>query len=246
MPTEDLGLFAFRMDRYRAKYAERLAQHARPRPRALLAEIADARPARRERDRAGAERAAGAVVGLVRHEADARAAVRARATWSAPGRRGFERRYGLPEQVLGGPIDAGAEGGGDPRARAPGGGRARRRGAAGPRRLLPPPLRRHRGRPRAELEEAGELVPVAVPGWERADGRPLKAWRHVDAAPPARLQGRRAAVAVRPGRVAAGPDRCGCSASTTGSRSTRRRRSGCTATTCCPCSSTTGSSAGST
>ncbi len=39
-----------------------------------------------------------------------------------------------------------------------------------------------------ELEDAGEIVPVHVRGWER-DGRPLKVWRHRDARIPRRVEG---------------------------------------------------------
>jgi uncharacterized protein YcaQ len=39
-----------------------------------------------------------------------------------------------------------------------------------------------------ELEEAGDIVPVHVRGWER-DGRPLQAWRHRDARVPRRIEG---------------------------------------------------------
>jgi uncharacterized protein YcaQ len=38
-----------------------------------------------------------------------------------------------------------------------------------------------------ELEEAGELVPVRVPGWE-AGGKPLPAWMHRDARKPRRIE----------------------------------------------------------
>jgi uncharacterized protein YcaQ len=38
-----------------------------------------------------------------------------------------------------------------------------------------------------ELEDAGELLPVTVPGWESA-GRPLKAWLHRDARKPRSIE----------------------------------------------------------
>ena len=38
-----------------------------------------------------------------------------------------------------------------------------------------------------ELEDAGELIPVQVPGWESA-GRPLKAWLHRDARKPRSME----------------------------------------------------------
>ena len=37
------------------------------------------------------------------------------------------------------------------------------------------------------LEQSGELIPVEVAGWARADGRPERAWMHRDVAVPARL-----------------------------------------------------------
>ncbi len=39
-----------------------------------------------------------------------------------------------------------------------------------------------------DLEEAGELIPVRVPGWESA-GRPAAAWMHRDARRPRRIEG---------------------------------------------------------
>jgi hypothetical protein len=38
-----------------------------------------------------------------------------------------------------------------------------------------------------ELEDAGELIPVRVAGWEGPGGRPLKAWMHRDARKPRRI-----------------------------------------------------------
>jgi uncharacterized protein YcaQ len=192
VPKADLGLFAFRMARFRAKRAAALEEH-RALVAALLAEIADRGP-------------------LAASEVEQAPSVRQGPWWGwsdtkrvlemlfstgdlvSAGRRGFERRYGLPEQVLGGPIvpvpeaDAIRE-------------LVRRAAVAHGVAALPDLADYYRLRSdetavaARELEEAGELVPVTVPGWERADGRPLKAWRHVDAAPPTRM---RAAAVLSP------------------------------------------------
>ncbi len=104
------------------------------------------------------------------------------------GRRGFERRYALAEQVI--PADVLAQS--VPRAeafrelvrRA-----ARASGVATASDLADYyRLRDRRGVQRAidELVDAGELSPVAVRGWERA-GKPVPAWRHRDAVLPRRV-----------------------------------------------------------
>ena len=102
IPKTDLGLLGFRMAAYRAKYAAELAEH-RVLGEALQAEIADRGP-------------------LAASEIEQQPSVRQGPWWGwsevkrvlevlfsqgdlvSAGRRGFERRYGLPEQVLGGPI----------------------------------------------------------------------------------------------------------------------------------------------
>jgi uncharacterized protein len=185
LPAADLGLFAFRMADLRRKHAERFAAH-RDLMAVLVAEIRDRGP-------------------LTASEVEQEPSVRQGPWWGwsatkealellfragdlvSAGRKGFERRYGLPEQVLGGPIVA------VPKAEAV---RelVRRAAVAHGVAALPDLADYHRLRSddtaaaAQELEEAGELVPVAVPGWERADGRPLKVWRHVDAVPPVRLK----------------------------------------------------------
>uniref|UniRef100_UPI0035CC29D0 winged helix-turn-helix domain-containing protein n=1 Tax=uncultured Amnibacterium sp. TaxID=1631851 RepID=UPI0035CC29D0 len=185
IPRADLGLFAFRMDYYRRKYAAALEEHARL-IAAITAEIADRGP-------------------LAASEIEQRPSVRQGPWWGwsdtkrvlellfstgdlvSAGRRGFERRYGLPEQVLGGPIVP------VPKAEAVHE-LVRRAAVAHGVAALPDLADYHRLRSddtaaaAQDLEDAGELVPVAVPGWQRADGRPLKVWRHVDATPPTRMR----------------------------------------------------------
>lgn len=185
IPKTDLGLFAFRMERYRAKHAPLHVEH-RVLIAALLAEIADRGP-------------------LAASEIEQRPSVRQGPWWGwsdtkrtlellfrsgvlvSAGRRGFERRYGLPEQVLGGPLE--------PVRTAEAIRELVRRAAVAHGVAALPDLAdyyRLRSDETAvaaqELEDAGELVPIAVRGWDRADGRPVKAWRHVDAVPPTRLR----------------------------------------------------------
>jgi hypothetical protein len=186
LPKADLGLFGFRFERYRTRYAEALDAH-RDLAAALTAEIADRGP-------------------LAASEIEQEPSVRQGPWWGwsdtkrvlellfstgalvSAGRRGFERRYGLPEQVLGGPIET------VPKAEAI---RelVRRSAVAHGVAALPDLADYYRLRSddtaaaAQELEDAGELVPVTVPGWTRADGRPLRTWRHVDAAPPTRMRG---------------------------------------------------------
>jgi uncharacterized protein YcaQ len=185
IPTTDLGLFGFRMAAYRAKYAAELSEH-RVLGEALQAEIADRGP-------------------LAASEIEERPSVRQGPWWGwsdtkrtlellfrtgdlvSAGRRGFERRYGLPEQVLGGPIEVVPK----PEAVRE---LVRRAAVAHGVAALPDLTDYYRLRSddtaaaAQQLEDAGELVPVTVPGWDRADGRPLKVWRHVDAAPPTRMR----------------------------------------------------------
>jgi uncharacterized protein YcaQ len=192
IPKQDLGLFGFRMTAFRVKYAEELAQHAAL-GGALLAEIAGRGP-------------------LAASEVEQQPSVRQGPWWGwsdtkrtlellfragdlvSAGRRGFERRYALPEQVLGGPADA------VPKAEAIFE-LVRRAAVAHGVAALPDLADYYRLRSddtaaaAQQLEDAGELVPVTVQGWQRADGRPLKAWRHVDAAPPTRM---RAAAVLSP------------------------------------------------
>jgi uncharacterized protein YcaQ len=192
LPKADLGLFAFRMADHRAKYRAELEEH-HGLAAALRAEIADRGP-------------------LAASEVEQQPSVRQGPWWGwsdtkrtlevlfrtgdlvSAGRRGFERRYGLPEQVLGGPIEPVPK----PEAILE---LVRRAAVAHGVAALPDLADYYRLRSddtaaaAQVLEDAGELVPVTVRGWERADGRPLRTWRHVDAAPPTRM---RAAAVLSP------------------------------------------------
>ncbi len=184
LPAADLGLFAFRMAAFRQRYAEPLAAHAGLAAR-LSAEIRDRGP-------------------LTASEVEVEPSVRNGPWWGwsdtkrtlellfrsgelvSAGRRGFERRYGLPEQVLGGPVEP------VPKAQAI---RelVRRSAAAHGVAALPDladyfRLRSDDTRAAAQdLAADGELVPVEVAGWRRGAG-PMPAWRHVDATPPNRMR----------------------------------------------------------
>ncbi|MDQ1531571.1 MAG: uncharacterized protein QOE37_1676, partial [Microbacteriaceae bacterium] len=184
LPVADYGLFGFRRRHYRARFAERLAAHA-PLAEALLAEIADRGPI---------------TAGEIDHEANVR-----RGPWwgwsdvkrtlellfsagdlVSAGRRGFERRYGLPGQVLPEPppdlpeADAVRE-------------LVRRAAAAHGVAALPDLADYYRLRSDVtltaarELEQSGELIPVQVEGWLRGS-RAAPAWRHRDAVVPRRLR----------------------------------------------------------
>ncbi|WP_297344239.1 crosslink repair DNA glycosylase YcaQ family protein [Amnibacterium sp.] len=191
VPREDLGLFAFRMDRYRRRYGDRLVPQA-PLVRLLMDLIAAEGP-------------------LAASEVDHEANVRSGPWWGwsdvkrtlellfaqgdlvTAGRKGFERRYALPEQVYAEPpvavpeADAVRE-------------LVRRAAVAHGVAALADLADYHRLRSDQtaqavhDLEASGELVPVEVEGWRRGD-RPLPAWRHVDAALPRRI---RAAAVLSP------------------------------------------------
>lgn len=191
LPAADLGLFAFRMARYRRRHAEQLAGH-RGLADALTAEIAARGP-------------------LAASEVEAAASVRRGPWWGwsdakqvlellfrqgdlvSAGRRGFERRYGLPEQVLPEPLEPVPEGDAVREL-------VRRAAVAHGVAALPDLADYFRLRSdetavaARELTDAGELVPVEVEGWRRGT-RAMPAWRHVDAAAPVRL---RAAAVLSP------------------------------------------------
>jgi uncharacterized protein YcaQ len=188
--ADDWGLFRFRMDAHRAKYADDpggwMATHRDTVDwvRAELAERGQLRPAEIERDSRSSRgpwwgwdevKLALEYLWLVGDVAIA-------------GRRGFERRYGLAEQVI--PAEVLAAPVARPDAirelvhRA-----ARAYGVATAADLAD--YWRIRDRPAVmaaidELVDAGELAPVSVEGWT-AGGRPAKAWLHRDAALPRRV-----------------------------------------------------------
>lgn len=189
IPVEDWPLWQFRMDAFRRRWAGEdswLSTNART-VEWVHAELRDRGPLR---------------------PADLRGdAPRERGTWwdwdevklalehlwrigdvAVSGRRGFERTYALAEHVIPEHIRAREV----PREeairelirRA-----ARSSGVATTSDLADYYRIRDRatiGRAIADLQDAGELLPVRVRGWERA-GRPLPAWRHRDAALPRRV-----------------------------------------------------------
>ena len=181
---EDLGLFAFRMARFRARHAERLKAGA-DLATGLLAEIADRGPLAAS----AIEQAASVRQGPWWGWSDTKRTLEllfAQGDLVSAGRQGFERRYGLPEQVLGGPVEAVAEGDAVREL-------VRRAAVAHGVAALPDLADYFRLRSdetavaARELEEAGELVPVEVEGWLRGS-RPMPAWRHVEAQPPSRVK----------------------------------------------------------
>ncbi|UWF78059.1 MULTISPECIES: winged helix-turn-helix domain-containing protein [Microbacterium] len=189
IPVGDWALWRFRMDDWRARAAKPGAwMHAHTRTldwvRAELREHGPLRPADL-RDDAPRER------GSWWDWDEAKVALEH--LWrcgdvAIAGRNGFERRYGLAEQV----IPAAVRSRDVPRAdavrelvrRA-----ARAYGVATEADLDDYHRLRDRTAVRAaiaDLVDAGELEPVRVRGWERS-GRPLPAWRHREAALPRRI-----------------------------------------------------------
>ena len=145
-------------------------------------------------------------------------------------RTNFERVYDVPERAIpaevlaaptptehGGPQGAAR----DRRA----GARCRHRGR--PHELLRAQRPEEPGRDRRARRRRGARYPTAVEGWKQAT------YRHRDAKLPRKVEATALLDAVRQPRVAAPARRASCSTSTTASRSTRPRRSACTATTCC-------------
>jgi uncharacterized protein YcaQ len=191
IPAEDWSLFRFRMDDHRAKYATNadgwVSTHAEivDWVRAELGARGPLRPAQIEHDAAQGRR------GPWWGWNDVKLALEY--LWllgevAIAGRRGFERRYALAEQVIPAAVLA------SPVARPDAirelvGRAARAYGAATASDLADYWRIRDRRAVLTAIEEltsAGELTPVVVDGWQSA-GRPAKAWLHRDAVLPRRL-----------------------------------------------------------
>jgi uncharacterized protein len=183
VPSADLGLFAFRMRRNRDRFAEWLSARSGLAAE-VLAQLADRGPLAASEIEHEENRRLGPWWGWSDVKQLLELLFRQGDLVSA-GRRGFERRYGLPEQVLGGPPepvperDAVRE-------------LVRRAAVAHGVGTLGDLADYYRLRVDAtrkavrELEESGEVVPVTVQGWERG-GRPLPAWRAAAARAPRRI-----------------------------------------------------------
>ncbi|QKJ19054.1 winged helix-turn-helix domain-containing protein [Microbacterium hominis] len=192
IPAPDWALFRFRMDDNRAKYGTAedgwFRRHGEivDWVRAELAARGPLRPAEIEHDaRRGASRGPWWDWDVIKHTLEY--------LWmfgevAIAGRRGFERRYALAEQVV--PADVLAA----PVPRADAMRELVRRasvayGVATASDLADYWRLRDRGAVMVaigELVDAGELVPVAVEGWT-SGGRPAKAWMHRDAVLPRRI-----------------------------------------------------------
>lgn len=190
VPVDDLPLFGFRMRRMRerteARHGEFLRDNARLRAW-LLDELADRGPLRAsdidhdENRRSGPWWGWSSVKRLLE-------LMFLRGELAAAPRVGFERRYALPEQVLPPHVLAA-------RFDAPDAGHTlTSRAAAALGVATTDDIADYFRRPVAEtaaelreLAEAGEVEPVAVEGWTRADGRARAAWRHRDARLPRRI-----------------------------------------------------------
>ncbi|PZU41461.1 MAG: hypothetical protein DI573_01035 [Microbacterium sp.] len=189
IPAEDWGLFAFRMDDHRARYAGPATWFAENTAtvewvRAELASRGPLRPAEIESDAHAAARGPWWDWNEVKRALEY--------LWlfgevAIAGRRGFERRYALAHDVIPAHVQ--------PVARDEAMRELVRRAAAAYGVATESDLDdywrlRRRGEVRraiAELVEAGELLPVAVEGWERG-GRALPAWMHRDAVVPRRVE----------------------------------------------------------
>jgi len=193
IPAEDWALFRFRMDDHSAKYAEKadawMATHSEivEWVRAELASRGPLRPAQIEHDAAGGQR------GPWWGWNDVKLALEY--LWligdvAIAGRRGFERRYALADQVIPAPVLA------SPVARPDAIRELVRRAARAYGVATASDLADYwRIRDRRavltaldELTDHGELHRVSVEGWE-VGGRPAKAWLHRDAVAPRRLTG---------------------------------------------------------
>ncbi|WP_425561753.1 winged helix-turn-helix domain-containing protein [Microbacterium awajiense] len=191
IPAEDWSLFGFRMHAMRAKYGSDPDSWFRTHSdivdwvRAELSDRGPLRPAQIEHDAKRAARGPWWDWDVVKRALEL--------LWlfgevAIAGRRGFERRYGLAQQVI--PVDAlGID---VPRADAI---RELVRRAAGAYGVATASdladYWRITDRPAVmaaigDLVDAGDLSPVTVDGWTSA-GRPAKAWLHRDAARPRRV-----------------------------------------------------------
>jgi uncharacterized protein len=191
IPAADWPLFAFRMHDIRAKYATQpdgwYQSHREivDWVRAELAERGPLRPAQIERDAHQGARGPWWDWDVVKQALEY--------LWlfgevAIAGRRGFERRYGLVEQVLPGAADA------DEVPRADAIRELIRRAARAYGVATASDLADYwRIKDRAavlssiqDLVDAGEMAPVTVRGWQSAN-RPAKAWVHRDATLPRRV-----------------------------------------------------------
>ncbi|UYK41153.1 winged helix-turn-helix domain-containing protein [Microbacterium terricola] len=192
VPAGDWALFRFRMDAMRAKYGSAAGGWYQTHReivdwvRAELAARGPLRPAQIDHDAKQTRRGPWWDWDVVKHALEY--------LWmfgevAIAGRRGFERRYGLaehviPAEVLAAPVPR------DEAIRELVRRAARAYGVATASDLAD--YWRIRDRRAvltavAELEEAGEVRPVAVEGWTTA-GRPAKAWLHSDAVVPRRIE----------------------------------------------------------
>lgn len=191
IPATDWGLFRFRMDDMRAKYATKADgwfQSHREIVDWVRGELSDRgplRPAQIEHDARGAARGPWWDWDVVKHALEY--------LWlfgevAIAGRRGFERRYAMAADVIPGDILA------RPVAREDAVRELVRRAAAAYGVATAADLAdywRIANRPAvmaavSDLVDSGELQPVTVEGWTSA-GRPAKAWLHRDARIPRRV-----------------------------------------------------------
>ena len=191
IPATDWGLFRFRMDEMRAWYSARndgwfsSNRDIVDWVRAELADRGPLRPAQLEHDAKETRRGPWWDWDVVKRALEH--------LWvcgevAIAGRRGFERRYGLAEQVI--PAEVLAA----PVEREDAIRELVRRAAAAYGVATASDLADYwRIRDRraimsaiADLEASGDLQPVAVSGWTSA-GRPAKAWVHADATLPRRI-----------------------------------------------------------
>lgn len=197
VPVVDLPLFGFRTEYYRQRYAEWLAEHART-VSLLRDELADRGPLTASEVRGQPNERTGPWWGW----SDVKTALEVlwlQGDLVTAGRRQFERRYALPEQVLGARSGSGESGSGEvgSGASVPKADAIRelvRRSAAalgiGTLNDIADYYRLGVTDARAavlQLQDAGELIPVEVRGWSRG-GRPLPAWRHESARVPRRIR----------------------------------------------------------